>query len=776
MATHPTATTAVSRPESRLRDQMAHLRRWYLERDPTLVVAKRGVRAAIVVPVALALGQSTGNSQTTFFAAFGAMAFLVMMGFSGPWRLVLRDVGLTALVGAAMVVLGTLCSGIAALAVVMMGLVGFVVLFGSVVSPSAVRVSTGLLLLFVLPVSLPAGPGEIGPRLLGVAIAVGLAAPALVLVLPSHIGSPLRRKLADCLDALGDVAGSSADDGDVAGRMATVQAKVADLLAHYEHTANLPIGLGEREQALGRLVGCVASAERRLEEDRQAISAGASAGPEERRLHQLAAEALHGCARLLEGSVAGAPADPALARAVAGAPARLDEARWRSLDDTIEQLETLAHADGPAGAPDLGQVVDLGLRRRMLSQLMGPIAELTLLAAGSPELVEGARREGGWARLLRWFERCRSWLATFASPDGVWFRNSVRGALALALAVLVITQVHVAHGFWVILGTLSVLRSNAAGTRSSAVNAVVGTGLGVLIGSLLLVALRGNLVGLWVALPIAVFLCGVASTAISFLAGQAAFSFTILVLFEILQPGHPVGLVRVGDVAIGCGVALGAALLFWPRGATGTFGRALGTAMVRLSEETVAVVDRFLAPADRPVDTAPSVAAGLAASRRLDDAYRQFLLERGRKRVPVCEVTGMFTDVLLARFDLRILVDLPTLGDQVEVPTPSIEAAGRALTERCTELHQIFEVSENPTPDVARSIPDPDPGLKTEVFGALEEAALGGSVPTIRTTLRLLMVADALDRQYELAVRMAAAAEERATPVDGRSEWSGRFG
>ena len=39
-------------------------------------------------------------------------------------------------------------------------------------------------------------------------------------------------------------------------------------------------------------------------------------------------------------------------------------------------------------------------------------------------------------------------------------------------------------------------------------------------------------------------------------------------------------------------------ILFWPRGATGAFGRSLGRAMARTAEETLAAVHRFLAPVD----------------------------------------------------------------------------------------------------------------------------------------------------------------------------------
>ena len=55
-------------------------------------------------------------------------------------------------------------------------------------------------------------------------------------------------------------------------------------------------------------------------------------------------------------------------------------------------------------------------------------------------------------------------LLSHLSFRSVWFRNAFRGAVGLALAVAVVEVTDVAHGFWVVLGTLSVLRSSAVGT------------------------------------------------------------------------------------------------------------------------------------------------------------------------------------------------------------------------------------------------------------------------------------------------------------------------
>ena len=66
-----------------------------------------------------------------------------------------------------------------------------------------------------------------------------------------------------------------------------------------------------------------------------------------------------------------------------------------------------------------------------------------------------------------------------------------------------------------------------------------------------------NTTVLWILLPFVVLFAGLAPTAISFAAGQAAFTVTLLILFNLLVPvGWTLGLVRIEDVAIGSAVSL----------------------------------------------------------------------------------------------------------------------------------------------------------------------------------------------------------------------------
>ena len=245
----------------------------------------------------------------------------------------------------------------------------------------------------------------------------------------------------------------------------------------------------------------------------------------------------------------------------------------------------------------------------------------------------------------------------------MWFRNAVRGAAGLALAVAVVEVTDVEHGFWVVLGTLSVLRSNALGTGSTALRAVGGTAVGFVVGSAIMIGVGGHLVLLWVLLPLAVLVSGVAPSMISFAAGQAGFTVVVIILFNIIDPtGWKVGLTRIEDVAIGCAVSVVVGLLFWPRGATAALGRALSDAFVTNSGYLADAVDRLTS--HQPGRSTPDPPSGrpTRAYLRLDDAFRQFLAERGAKVVPVETVASLFTGSNRIRLAAYTLATLPAFA------------------------------------------------------------------------------------------------------------------
>ena len=106
----------------------------------------------------------------------------------------------------------------------------------------------------------------------------------------------------------------------------------------------------------------------------------------------------------------------------------------------------------------------------------------------------------------------------------------------------------------------------------------------------------------------------------------------VIVLFNLVEPtGWSVGLLRIEDVAIGCAVSLAVGSLFWPRGAAAVLREHLAEAFASGADDVAATVGGLLGERT-PAETAHASAEALAAGRRLDAAFRQFLGERSSAR------------------------------------------------------------------------------------------------------------------------------------------------
>jgi len=134
-------------------------------------------------------------------------------------------------------------------------------------------------------------------------------------------------------------------------------------------------------------------------------------------------------------------------------------------------------------------------------------------------------------------------------------------------------------------------------------------------------------------------------------AGQGAFTLTLLILFNILEPaGWRIGLCFVSRTSRWAAPSASSSVcLFWPRGAGAALGTALAEAYARLRalprgrsgfrDGTLRRVRAVPAGPGRRSD------AAAAAARRLDDAFRGYLAERGAKPVPLAEVTSLVNGV-----------------------------------------------------------------------------------------------------------------------------------
>ena len=161
---------------------------------------------------------------------------------------------------------------------------------------------------------------------------------------------------------------------------------------------------------------------------------------------------------------------------------------------------------GPVSEPSTGEdgsiaaALDPGFHARALGIATEMVADAALEAAGADAVVD--RRLGMADASTPHLFAHR--LLSHLSFHSVWFRNALRGAVGLALAVAVIEVTNVQHGFWVVLGTLSVLRSNALGHRRDRPARRRGTALGFIAGSVITIGVADHSGLLWALLPLAV--------------------------------------------------------------------------------------------------------------------------------------------------------------------------------------------------------------------------------------------------------------------------------
>ncbi|HWE82590.1 MAG TPA: FUSC family protein [Gaiellaceae bacterium] len=637
---------------------------WVRARDRGLAAFRRAGRAAIVMPGMFALGEKVfGNPQVATFAAFGAFAMVLLVDFPGPMKERLLAQATLAAAGAGLVCLGTIASRSTWLAAVAMAAVGFGVIFAGVVSSVLAGATVSLLIAFILPVTLPGPVSSIPDRLAGWGLASGAAILAVSLLWPAPAHDPLRSAAAAACRALGarlraDVAfhlgaGIAAAERDEA---VTGSAAALESLGRVFFAGPFrPTGLSTSARSIVRLVDELGWL--------GAIVEQGAFRPEGGQIDRNLCAVKSRCASVLDRAAALLQApdlDPApLASELAALRVELAE-----LEQNVTFGVPAACVAARLPAAQVVSALEPGFRAQELTFAVSQVAENVDLVARADrrsfvDRLFGRTGQGLGGTFTAATERA----AGHVDQHSVWLHNSIRGAVGLAVAVAIADGSGVQHSFWIVLGTLSVLRSNALSTGQNVVRGLLGTIAGFAVGSALLWLIGSNPTVLWFLLPIAILFAGFAPSAISFAAGQAAFTLTLVILFNILQPaGWRVGLVRIEDVAIGCGVSLGVGLLLWPRGATAALSRALTDAYAESARYLAAAVAYGASRCDhgRPSRPAPDVevARAAAAARRLDDAFRTYLAERGAKPMPLPVAVGLVTGVAGLRLAASAVLDL----------------------------------------------------------------------------------------------------------------------
>ncbi|MCV7278803.1 FUSC family protein [Mycolicibacterium flavescens] len=640
-------------------------------RDPERDALRRATRAAIVLPVAAAVSFAVGGgSQTPMFTIFGSVALLILVDFPGnrPARaLAYCGLGFN---GALLITLGTLVSPHPWVSVAAMFVLGFVVTFSGVLSEIVAAGQRATLLTFVLPACTP--PGPIPDRLFGWLIALAICVPAALFLLPPRHHDELRGDAARVCNRLADCLQGRAGAKDATRAM-------NQLWVTFLNTDFRPVALTAGSRALVRVVDDLGWLADRITDD-TGRWLGDMRDPLVRVLRDSAA-------------VLGVPDVARRTARSRDLDAALTEQREIAQGRYREDIAEILACSDDAAAVAVGRKL---LARRTFSASVGVTGRIIRNAAA-------ADARPVWARILGrglpktgtadWVMPETTAVAVitrgFFATRAVVLRNSLRTGLGLSMAVTVTHLFPLQQGFWVVLGAMSVLRSSALTTGTRVVRAVAGTAIGFLLGVVLIELLGVDPVVMWMLLPVVAFGSAFVPEVASFIAGQAAFTMMVLIIFNLIAPtGWSVGLIRVEDVAVGALVGVMVSVLLWPRGARTRVSRAI--------DEAFTVGAQFLTAAVRRVTRGDSEDAtnrvnslsqqALKASRTADDAVRQFLSESSGPtdiRAPAVRSANRAVR-LRAAAELIADVSPPPLG-VYERTRRVLEAHADAISARATD-------------------------------------------------------------------------------------------
>jgi hypothetical protein len=639
------------------------------ERDPEFDALRRAVRAAIVVPLAAALSFAVaGNTQTPLFTLFGSFALLVLANFPGNRQTRAVAYAGLGLNGAVLITLGTLVSPHAWLAVALMFVLGVAVVFSGVLSETIAAGQRPTLLTFVLPACTP--PGPIDERLAGWAIALAVCVPAALFLLPPRHYGELRRHAASAVTALADRLEGKATRTDVVYAMLALRENF--LGADFR-----PVGLSAGSRALVRVVEDLEWLADRVSDE---------AGPALRDMQAPAIRVLRCSAAVLRETRAADRTDER-----ADLDAALIHLRSVARGRYRQDVERILAAPDDAAAVTIGRAL---LNRRTMAATIGATGRVIAAAAAADARPVWARALGfrlppttATDRLIPATTAVTSTTSSFLGSRSVTMRNALRTGLGLALAVAVTHVFPVEHGFWVVLGALSVLRSSALTTGTKTLRAVVGTTIGFVLGAALIGIVGIDPVVLWILLPVVVFGSAFVPEIASFTAGQAAFTMMVLIFFNLIVPtGWSVGLIRVEDVVVGALVGMMVSLLLWPRGATASAEAAVESARSVFAKYLEAAVLRITRGASEQMADQLAILShdAIAASRVADDAVRQYLSEGGGTTDFRGPIVRGFNRAIRVRASADLIMDIPTpppLGTYPRV-RDVVESHANAIRER----------------------------------------------------------------------------------------------
>lgn len=516
--------------------------------DPGRQSLHRGIRTAIGVPLATALGLALlGGSPGVIVACFGAVSLLSVADFPGSAGERLRTTLLYGVLGAVLILIG-LTAGLAVWSVVVATLVvGSLLSFAGMLHGSIAMGAPGLLMIYVVTATLAKPLEALGSLMQGWLVALAVSVAVSQLVFPRKRSGRVRAALIAALHACAEQIRVAADGHDV--DEAILQHHIDAMRGAYLGDLSRESGIDPRARALMSLVTQTESLLTALQRTPR-YDPAIPLLPGSVDTARMAAD----CAEVIARAVGGDPA---------ARPSALDLAdRWQA--QWFEAVRAVRQS--PSGGEAIA-TVDRAFPQRAVSAGVIRLVALCRMSLGLPEeefptgndlrTIPVPPRHSAWDEL-----RAQTHLS---SP---WLRSALRTGAGLAISVLAVSLLGLAHGFWVLLGVLAVLRLDTQSTLATAGRALIGTVIGAALGFGILVLDPDNALIMWVLFIALAFLATWSVGAIGFTVGQAFFSTYVIVAFSLISwpPELVTALQRMENIVIGVAISLLVAILLWPHG------------------------------------------------------------------------------------------------------------------------------------------------------------------------------------------------------------------
>jgi hypothetical protein len=216
--------------------------------DPGGIFLRRALRAALLAPAALAIGNLVaGDGVAALFATFGLFVFVGLLDFGGSPRSRSVAYAKTTVVGGALIVLGTPVSDNAVAGAAAIAVITFAVRYAGALGGAVEASGVGLILATVLAVVIPARFDETGSRLAGWLAAGAVAALAAVVLWPRYERRSHLRLAAASSQALAEAVRDPS-------RSTAALTKLSELRGQYAATPNRPGGPWAADRAFRRLL------------------------------------------------------------------------------------------------------------------------------------------------------------------------------------------------------------------------------------------------------------------------------------------------------------------------------------------------------------------------------------------------------------------------------------------------------------------------------------------------------------------------------------------